>query len=148
MRSSLARRLIPGLQQRHRKPTTILGGTMRPAGIIGVLLIVFGAIVLVLRGVSYVKDRDKADLGIATITTERRGFIPPWVGGGGGLAGGGLPFRGRRLGAPPVCLRRAVGGAGRGGGRVLPSRGGFSPAVVLYSIQGDTGAGKTTLCLQ
>src|ERR1043165_4347340 len=73
MRSSLARRLIPGLQQRHRKPTTILGGTMRPAGIIGVLLIVFGAIVLVLRGVSYVKDRDKGDLGIATIQTERRG---------------------------------------------------------------------------
>src|ERR1051326_1090101 len=91
MRSSLARRLIPGLQQRHRKPTTILGGTMRPAGIIGVLLIVFGAIVLVLRGVSYVKDRDKADLGIATITTERRGFIPPWVGGVAVLAGVVLP---------------------------------------------------------
>jgi len=47
---------------------------MRPAGIIGIVLIVFGAIVLVLRGVSYVKDKDKTDLGIATVTTllERR----------------------------------------------------------------------------
>jgi len=41
-------------------------------------MIVFGAIVLVLRGVSYVKDKDKTDLGIATVTMERRGFIPPW----------------------------------------------------------------------
>lgn len=75
---------------------------MRPAGIIGVLLIVFGAIVLVLRGVSYVKDRNTADLGIAKVTTENRGFIPPWVGGVALLAGVVLLFAGRRSGVPPV----------------------------------------------
>lgn len=75
---------------------------MRPAGLIGVLLIVFGAIVLVLRGVSYVKDRNTADLGIAKVTTESRGFIPPWVGGVALLAGVVLLFAGRRSGVPPV----------------------------------------------
>jgi hypothetical protein len=53
---------------------------MRSAGVIGVLLIVFGAIVLALRGVSYVKDRDKADLGPVKVTTEKKGFIPPVAG--------------------------------------------------------------------
>jgi len=75
---------------------------MRPAGLIGILLIVFGAIVLVLRGVSYVKDRDTADLGIAKVTTERRGFVPPWVGGVALLAGIVLLFSGRRTGSPSV----------------------------------------------
>ena len=53
---------------------------MRPTGIVGVLLIVFGAIVLALRGVSYVKDRDKVDLGPVKVTTEQKGFIPPVAG--------------------------------------------------------------------
>lgn len=75
---------------------------MRPAGIIGTLLIVFGAIVLIVGGVSYVKDRDKTDLGIATITTERRGFVPPWVGGVALLAGVVLLFAGRRTGSPSI----------------------------------------------
>lgn len=75
---------------------------MRPAGIIGVLLIVFGAIVLVIGGISYVKDRDKTDLGIATVTTERRGFVPPWVGGVALLAGVVLLFAGRRGGSPTI----------------------------------------------
>jgi hypothetical protein len=75
---------------------------MRPAGIIGILLIVFGAIVLVLKGVSYVKDKDKVDLGVATVTTERRGFIPPWVGGVALIAGIALVFAGRRSGGPTV----------------------------------------------
>ena len=69
---------------------------MRPAGIIGVLLIVFGAIVLVLRGVSYVKNRDTVDLGIARIQTEERGFIPPIVGAIALVAGVALVFAGRR----------------------------------------------------
>jgi hypothetical protein len=71
---------------------------MRPAGIIGVLLIVFGAIVLVLKGVSYVKDRDSVDLGVAKVTTEERGFIPPIVGGIALIAGIALVFAGRRGG--------------------------------------------------
>jgi len=75
---------------------------MRPAGIIGTLLIVFGAIVLIVGGVSYVKDRDKVDLGVATVTTERRGFVPPWVGGVALLAGVVLLFAGRRTGSPSL----------------------------------------------
>ena len=75
---------------------------MRPAGIIGTLLIVFGAIVLIVGGVSYVKDRDKVDLGVATVTTERRGFVPPWVGGVALLAGVVLLFAGRRSGSPSI----------------------------------------------
>ena len=75
---------------------------MRPAGIIGILLIVFGAIVLVLRGVSYVKHKDTADLGVAKVTTESRGFIPPWVGGLALVVGVALLFTGRRAGTPPI----------------------------------------------
>ena len=71
---------------------------MRPAGIIAVLLIVFGAIVLAVKGVSYVKDRDKVDLGIATVTTEQRGFIPPWVGAVALVAGMAVLFASRRQG--------------------------------------------------
>ena len=75
---------------------------MRPAGLIGILLIVFGAIVLVLQGVSYVKDRDKVDLGVATVTTETRGFIPPWVGAVALIAGVAVLFAGRRKGGSPL----------------------------------------------
>lgn len=75
---------------------------MRPAGIIGTLLIVFGAIVLIVGGISYVKDRDKVDLGVATVTTEHRGFVPPWVGGVALLAGVVLLFAGRRSGSPSI----------------------------------------------
>lgn len=75
---------------------------MRPAGLIGTLLIVFGAIVLIVGGVSYVKDRDKVDLGVATVTTERRGFVPPWVGGVALLAGVVLLFAGRRTGSSSI----------------------------------------------
>ena len=75
---------------------------MRPAGLIGVVLIVFGAIVLIIGGVSYVKDRDKVDLGVATVTTERRGFVPPWAGGVALLAGVVLLFAGRRSGTPTI----------------------------------------------
>jgi hypothetical protein len=53
---------------------------MRPAGIVGLLLIVAGAIVLALRGVSYVKDRDHVDLGITKVTIDKHGFIPPVAG--------------------------------------------------------------------
>lgn len=77
---------------------------MRPAGLIGTLLIVFGAIVLIVGGISYVKDRDKVDLGVATVTTERRGFVPPWVGGVALLAGVVLLFAGRRSGSGTPTL--------------------------------------------
>ena len=72
---------------------------MRAAGIVGILLIVFGAVVLLMGGVSYVKDRDKVDLGIVKVTSERRGFVPPVVGVIALVAGIALLFvgRGRRV---------------------------------------------------
>ena len=71
---------------------------MRAAGTIGVLLIVFGAIVLILGGVSYVKDRDKVDLGIVKVTTESRGFITPATGAIALAVGVVLLFVGRGRG--------------------------------------------------
>jgi hypothetical protein len=50
-------------------------------------------------GVSYVKDRDKVDLGIVKVTSEKRGFVPPVVGVIALVAGVALLFvgRGRRV---------------------------------------------------
>ena len=53
---------------------------MRPLGIVGWVLIVLGAVVLALGGVSYVKERESAEIGPIKVATERRGFIPPVAG--------------------------------------------------------------------
>jgi hypothetical protein len=53
---------------------------VRPLGIIGWALIVLGAVVLALGGVSYIKERESAKLGPIEVATERRGFIPPVAG--------------------------------------------------------------------
>jgi hypothetical protein len=53
---------------------------MRPLGIVGWALIVLGAVVLALGGISYIKERDSAKLGPIEVATERRGFIPPVAG--------------------------------------------------------------------
>jgi hypothetical protein len=53
---------------------------MRPTAVIGLLLIVFGAVVLVMRGISYTKDRDAVEIGPIEIATEEKGFIPPVAG--------------------------------------------------------------------
>ena len=53
---------------------------MRPLGIVGWVLIVLGAVVLALGGISYVKERESAEIGPIKVATERRGFIPPVAG--------------------------------------------------------------------
>ena len=53
---------------------------MRPLGIIGVILIVAGAIVLAMRGISYTKDRDSVKIGGIELSKEDRGFVPPVAG--------------------------------------------------------------------
>lgn len=69
---------------------------MKPIGIVGVVLIVLGGIVVALRGVSYVRDREEVRLGPIELTTEERGFISPVVGVLVLAAGVALVFIGRR----------------------------------------------------
>lgn len=75
---------------------------MRPAGVIGVLLIIFGGIVLAMRGISYVTDRNETEIGPVEVATEERGFIPPIVGVIALVAGVALVFTGRRGGRTVV----------------------------------------------
>ncbi|HYN82799.1 MAG TPA: hypothetical protein VES88_15025 [Gemmatimonadaceae bacterium] len=71
---------------------------MRPLGIVGILLILAGAAVLALRGVSYTKERQSVQVGPLGITAERKGFIPPVVGLAAIIVGGVLVFSARRRG--------------------------------------------------
>jgi hypothetical protein len=69
---------------------------MRPLGIIGIILILAGAAVLALRGVSYTKERQSVQVGPLGITAERKGFVPPVVGLAAVVVGGVLVFAARR----------------------------------------------------
>jgi hypothetical protein len=60
---------------------------VRPLGIVGWALIVLGAVVLALGGVSYIKERESAKIGPIEVATERRGFIPPVAGVAGVVLG-------------------------------------------------------------
>ena len=53
---------------------------MKPLAIVGVLLIVAGAVVLALRGISYTKERQSVTVGPVEVAAERKGFVPPVVG--------------------------------------------------------------------
>jgi uncharacterized membrane protein len=53
---------------------------MRPLGILGVILIIAGAVVLAMRGISYTKDRDSVKIGGVELSKEDRGFVPPVAG--------------------------------------------------------------------
>lgn len=69
---------------------------MRPLGWVGVVLIAAGAIILVMRGVSYTKSRDSVDMGPMHLSTEQKGFVPPYVGVIAIVVGAGLLFVGRQ----------------------------------------------------
>jgi len=68
---------------------------MRPIGILGVLLMLAGLVVLVLRGVSYTKDKEKVELGPIKIEAEEKGFITPTTGIIAIAVGAVLVFAGR-----------------------------------------------------
>ena len=53
---------------------------MRPLGILGVILIIFGVVVLAMRGISYTKNRDSVKIGGIELSKEDRGFVPPVAG--------------------------------------------------------------------
>lgn len=68
---------------------------MKPIGWIGVALIVLGAIILIMRGVSYTKDRQEVNIGGIELAAEEKGFVPPVVGWVSVVAGIALVFAGR-----------------------------------------------------
>jgi len=53
---------------------------MKPLGFVGLLLVIAGAVIVALQGISYVKDRDTARVGPIRVTTEQKGFITPLAG--------------------------------------------------------------------
>jgi hypothetical protein len=69
---------------------------MRPLAIVGIILILAGAVVLALRGVSYTKERQSVQVGPLGVTAERKGFISPVVGVVAVVLGGVLVFSARR----------------------------------------------------
>jgi hypothetical protein len=69
---------------------------MRPLGVVGAVLIVCGAIVLALRGVSYTKNRQTVQVGPIGMMTEEKGFIPPIYGVVAIVLGGVLVYTARR----------------------------------------------------
>ena len=69
---------------------------MKPLVVVGAVLIVLGGIVVALRGVSYVRDRQEVSLGPIEFAAEERGFISPLVGVVVLAAGVGLVLIGRR----------------------------------------------------
>lgn len=71
---------------------------MRPLGIVGAVLIVAGAVVLALRGVSYTKNRQTVQVGPLGVTTEQKGFVPPIIGVVAVVVGGVLMYSARRKG--------------------------------------------------
>jgi uncharacterized membrane protein len=72
---------------------------MRPLGIIGIVLIVIGAVVLAMRGISYTKERQEVAVGPVEVAAERKGFVPPAAGVVAIIVGLGLVVAGRRRGS-------------------------------------------------
>lgn len=69
---------------------------MNVATLVGLVLIVLGAIVLAFEGISYTKRRDTVRVGPIGATFEERGTIPPVLGGVALVAGIALVVAGRR----------------------------------------------------
>ncbi|HYL31373.1 MAG TPA: hypothetical protein VEU27_15765 [Gemmatimonadales bacterium] len=68
---------------------------MRPLTIAGILLIAFGAFVLV-RGASFTSRRDVLKVGDVKVTADEQRSIPPWAGWVAIVAGGALAVAGVR----------------------------------------------------
>ncbi|MGE5687835.1 MAG: hypothetical protein ACM34D_10070 [Gemmatimonadota bacterium] len=68
---------------------------MRPLTIAGIILIAFGAFVLV-RGASFTSRRDVLKVGDVKVTADEQRSIPPWAGWVAIVAGGALAVAGVR----------------------------------------------------
>ena len=69
---------------------------MRVLGWIGVLLVIGGIIVIVMRGIPYTKSRNEVEVGPVKVTSQERGYVPPVVGIAAIVVGGILVFAGRK----------------------------------------------------
>ncbi len=69
---------------------------MRPLSWIGVLLIIGGILVIVMRGIPYTKSRNEVEVGPLRVTSQERGFVPPVAGMAAIVIGGILVFAGRK----------------------------------------------------
>jgi hypothetical protein len=72
---------------------------MRPLGWVGVLLVVFGIIVVVMRGIPYTKSHNEVEMGPFKVTSQERGMVTPIVGIAAIVVGGVLVFAGRKRSA-------------------------------------------------
>ena len=69
---------------------------MRPLALVGIILIVAGGVVLAMGGFGFTKERQEVDVGPVEVAAERRGFVPPIVGGIAMVVGVVLLVAGRR----------------------------------------------------
>ncbi|HEX6052152.1 MAG TPA: hypothetical protein VFZ21_22955 [Gemmatimonadaceae bacterium] len=69
---------------------------MRPLALIGIVLLVAGAVVLAMGGFGFTKERQEVDVGPIEVAAERRGFVPPVVGGLAMVVGAVMLFAARR----------------------------------------------------
>jgi uncharacterized membrane protein YidH (DUF202 family) len=49
--------------------------------LLGIVLIIFGVVVLAYGGLSYTKSRHSTDIGPVQVSTSKKGFITPTAGG-------------------------------------------------------------------
>ena len=68
---------------------------MRPSVIAGIVIFVLGAYVL-LRGASFISQRDVLKVGDVKITADERQSVPPWAGGAAMVVGAVLVGSGIR----------------------------------------------------
>ncbi len=62
---------------------------MRTASVVGIILIVLGVLGFILKGISYTKEKEVADLGPLELKTEEKKTIPiPEILSGIAIAGG------------------------------------------------------------
>jgi uncharacterized membrane protein len=69
---------------------------MRPLGVVGFILIIAGAVILALGGISYTKERESVEVGGVELAAERKGFVPPLAGVVVIVVGAVLVFMDRR----------------------------------------------------
>jgi Protein of unknown function (DUF3185) len=48
--------------------------------LVGILLVVFGGVVLLYGGISYTKSRHSTNIGPVQVSTEKKGFVTPAAG--------------------------------------------------------------------